>query len=309
MQRTDDTLVGIVVALCLHGLVVLLFVLSNLFSVAANQPEAKGEPVLASAMISTADIRRAESTIRESEAALPAKAAPTFQPKPEPAPQMAETPQQVQEQAPQVQPDTVDQEPINKLAIEETEEEIIAEREARRRQAQVNLTDHIQKQQMAENEQRLREQQLAELEVISLAKNSVDNVTRMENQRLQQVEDMQSTETVHDSPGPEQTASGNPNATSDNLEARYMAAIKATIQSNWHHNGAQPLERCQVEFTQAPGGEVIDVTFLSCSFSPEGRASAERAVRLTPLPYYGFEPVFKRQQKFTLCYPTEQCGG
>ena len=169
------------------------------------------------------------------------------------------------------------------------QQQITAEREARRQQAQIDLTEDVKKQEMAENKQRLREQQLAQLQDIRLAQKSAASRTRMEDQRLQQLQDLQPSP-APSTPSNQQHTSGNPNANNSNneLRARYIAAIKATIQSNWRHDGAQPLERCQVEFTQSPGGEVIDVTFLSCPFSPEGRESAERAVKLTHLPYYGF---------------------
>jgi colicin import membrane protein len=306
MQKANDTLVGFIIAVCMHAALLVVFILSGWLSSTAVLPEAKGEPVQASVMISAADIKRAQKSIRESEAAPPPKPAQAVQPQPEPNPQTSDTPQQMMAQAPVINPDTQDQQRINKLALEQTEEKIVAEREERRRQAQIDLTDDVEIQEMAERKQRLREQQLAQLEAIRLAQKSAATRTRMEDQRLQQLQDAQQSEPVRAPPGPPQATSGNPNALND-LRARYMAAIKATIHSNWRHDGAEPLQRCQVEFTQVPGGEVIDVTFLSCPFSPEARDRAERAVRLTPLPYYGFEPVFQRRQSFTLCYPTEQC--
>jgi colicin import membrane protein len=306
MQQSNDTLIGFIIAIGLHALVLLVFILSGLISATVVSPETKGEPVVASIMISAADIKRVQKSIRESEAAPPPKPAQAIQPKPEPNPQTSETPQQMQAQAPVINPDSEDQQRINKLAIEQSQEQIVAEREERRRQAQIDLTDDVEKQQMAERKQRLREQQLAQLEAIRLAQKSAATRTRMEDQRLQQLQDLNQSEPVRAPPGPPQAANGNPNALND-LRARYMAAIKATIHGNWRHDGAEPLQRCQVEFTQAPGGEVIDVTFVSCPFSPEARDRAERAVRLTPLPYYGFEAVFQRRQTFTLCYPTEQC--
>ena len=306
MQQSNDTLIGFIIAIGLHALVLLVFILSGLISTTVVSPESKGEPVQASVMISAADIKRAQKSILESEAAPPPKPAQAVQAKPEPSPQTAETPQQMQAQAPVIDPDSVDQERINKLAIQETEEKIIAERETRRRQAQIDLTDDVLKQQQAENKQRLRQQQLQQLEAIRLAQKAAASRTRMEDQRLQQLQDLQQSEPVRAPPGPTQATSGNPNARND-LLARYKAAIKATIESNWRRDGAQPLERCQVEFTQSPGGNVMDVIFIDCPFSAEGRASAERAVRLTPLPYFGFEPVFQRRQSFTLCYPSDQC--
>lgn len=306
MQRTNDTLIGFITAIGLHGLVLLIFIFSGWLSSTAVLPEAKGEPVVASVMISAADIKRAQKSIRESEVAPPPKPAQAIQPTPEPSPQTSETPQQMQAQAPVINPDSEDQQRINKLAIEQTEEQIVAEREERRRQAQIDLTDDVEKQEMAERKQRLREQQLAQLEAIRLERKSAATSTRMEDQRLQQLQDANQSEPVRAPPGPPQAARGNPNALND-LRARYRAAIKATVESNWRRDGAQRLERCVIKFRQIPGGQVIDVTFISCPFSPEGRASAQRALTMSDMPYFGFENVFDPSPTITLCYPAEQC--
>ncbi len=302
MQQSNDTLIGFIIAIGLHALVLLMFILSGLISTTVVSPESKGEPVQASVMISAADIKRAQKSIQESEAAPPPKPAEAVQSVPEPSPQTAETPQQNQAQAPVIDPDSVDQDRINKLAIQESEEKILTEQEARRRQAQIDLTDDVLKQEQAENKQRLRQQRLQQLEAIRLAQKAAASKTRSLEQ------DSPHSEPVRAPPGLPARTSGNPNAdNNDQLRARYAAAIKATIDGNWRHDSAQPLERCQIEFTQLIGGEVIDVLFINCPFSPEGRASVERAVRLTPLPYAGFEPVFARRQALILCYPRAQC--
>jgi colicin import membrane protein len=308
MQERNFTRDGIILSVCLHLGILLTFLISGWLPDSTVLPESKGEPVQASVMISAADIARAERAIRDSKAAPPPKPAEALQPKPEPNPQTAESPQQMQAQAPIVNPDDTDQQRIDKLALIASEEKIKAEQEAKQRQAQIDLTEDIEKQQMAERKQRLREQQLAQLEAIRLAQRAAADRTRMEDQRMRQLEDVQQ------NPAPVRTpnntgsprVAGNPNANND-LLARYKAAIKATIDNNWRRTGAEPLQRCQVILTQIPGGEVIDVSFIDCPFSPEGIENAERAVRLTPLPYSGFESVFARKQTFTFCYPTEQC--
>lgn len=306
MQKTDDTLVGLIIAVCLHAAVLLVFIFSDWLSRKAVLPEAKGEPVVASVMISAADIKRAQKSIRESEAAPPPKPAQAIQPKPEPNPQTSETPQQMQAQAPVIDPDNEDQERINKLAIQQTEEQIVAEREARRRQAQIDLTDDVKKQEQAENKQRLRAKTLAEYNATVLALAAQAKRTKMEEQRMQQLQDLNQSEPVRAPPGPPQATNGKPDALND-LRARYRAAIKATVESNWRRDGAQPSERCVIKFRQIKGGVVIDVAFINCPFSPEGRASAERALTMNDMPYSGFEDVFDPSPTITLCYPAEQC--
>ena len=65
--------------------------------------------------------------------------------------------------------------------------------------------------------------------------------------------------------------------------------------------------RCEVRFTQIPGGEVIDVAFQRCPFDAQGRESVERALRRAPMPYDEFKSVFERQVTLTFCYPEEAC--
>ena len=64
---------------------------------------------------------------------------------------------------------------------------------------------------------------------------------------------------------------------------------------------------CKVRFTQIPGGEVINVEFMSCPYDSEGREFVERALKKTPMPYSGFYPVFMRQVELSFCFPREDC--
>ena len=107
-------------------------------------------------------------------------------------------------------------------------------------------------------------------------------------------------------PAPAQASGGN-NGTDTDLKARYALAMLQTAQQNWNRVLAPERTRCQVRFTQIPGGEVIDVAFLSCPFDAQGRESVERALRRSPMPYEEFKPVFERQVTLTFCYPEEAC--
>jgi colicin import membrane protein len=62
-----------------------------------------------------------------------------------------------------------------------------------------------------------------------------------------------------------------------------------------------------VRFVQIPGGEVINVEFIDCPYDAQGRESVERALRMTPMPYSGFEAVFERKVPIDFCYPDEAC--
>ena len=67
--------------------------------------------------------------------------------------------------------------------------------------------------------------------------------------------------------------------------------IAARREGNGHFPGPVP-----IRIRQVPGGEVIDVEVLpSCPYDELGRRSVEAAVlKAQPLPYAGFESVFKR---------------
>ena len=80
-----------------------------------------------------------------------------------------------------------------------------------------------------------------------------------------------------------------------------------TADQNWNHIGAPELTHCRVRFTQIPGGEVINVEFMSCPYDSQGREFVDRALRKTPMPYSGFEKVFLRKVELTFCYPREEC--
>jgi colicin import membrane protein len=203
------------------------------------------------------------------------------------------------------QPDTVDQERISRLAREQAEREA-QEQEQRQRQEQIELTENIARQQEAERRQRLREQ----IEAIQREREIAEKRTRMEEQRLRQLTDLQTAQArtavpANGNRGADQGARGN--ATDADLRARYIAALNAAVRANW--NTAQATERvyCSVSFTQIPGGEVINVEFIDCPYDAQGRDSVERALRKNPMPYSGFESVFWRKPTLTLCYPEEVC--
>ena len=59
--------------------------------------------------------------------------------------------------------------------------------------------------------------------------------------------------------------------------------------------------------TGAASGEVINVEFMNCPYDSEGREFVERALKKTPMPYSGFEPVFMRQVELSFCYQREDC--
>ena len=305
----DDLAAPVAMAVALHvGLVVLLLV-AGWWQPAPQVISVAGPVVEASLVVSPSDVVAAERSAAEAPKPAPpepVEAAPPPQPLPSPQPQDA--PEEIQ-QAPQeriLDPSPVDQDAVARLALEQEQAKEREEQEAKRRQEQIDLTERQQKQEEAERRQRLREQQLAQLAEIRKQREDAARRTRMEEQRLNQLADRDAAPAEKPSPAPAQPAGGN-NGVDTDLAARYALAMLQTAEMNWNRSLAPESTPCKVRFTQIPGGEVIDISFLSCPFDGQARESVERALRRSPMPYAGFEPVFQRQIDLTFCYPQEAC--
>jgi colicin import membrane protein len=303
MHDGDEGLLRpVLMALGLHlGLVVILL-LAGWWQPAPQVVSVAGPVVEASLVVSPADVAAAERAMQEAPKPAVEEAAPPPQPLPAPRPEIS--PEQVQP-APQEQlpePDTVDQEAVARLALEQQQAREREEQEARRRQEQIDLTER-EKQAETERRQRLREQ----LEAVRKEREAAERRTKMEEQRLQQLADRQAAPAPRPEPARDAVQAGGNNGVDTDLAAKYALAMHQTAQLNWNRALAPERVPCKVRFTQIPGGEVIDVSFLSCGFDAQARESVERALRRSPMPYTGFEPVFARQIDLTFCYPEEAC--
>ena len=89
---------------------------------------------------------------------------------------------------------------------------------------------------------------------------------------------------------------------------RYIAALKQTIRKNWNTNEIPQPFRCEVIFTQIPGGDVTSVSFSDCPDNKLARQSIEEALFKEPMPYLGFEFVFQSKIAVTLCHPEKSCN-
>ena len=306
MESTADQLRAFGLSVLFHAALVGLFWLGARYMLTVPDESAVGEPIQATLQASKADLARVQAAIEASEKAPvepepePAPAKP--QPLPEPIPQTSDVPLQPTPQAPQDQPDTVDQERIARVAAEKADA-LAREQEARVRQEQVDLTQDILRQQVAERRQRMREQ-LAE---IQREREEAAKRTKREEQRLQQLADL-SADAAAPARAPARPAADTGNGGKDKgLLAIYMAAMLQTADQNWNHIGAPELTNCKVRFRQLRGGEIINVEFISCPYDEQGREFVDRALRKMPMPYAGFEPVFEPVVVLTFCYPREEC--
>lgn len=304
----DEDLGGpVLMALALHLGIALLLLVAGWLQPPPKQISVAGPVLDAMLVVSASDIAAAEQTAEA--APQPARraeieAAPPPQPMPAPRPQDAPREAQPAPQAPIPKPDTRELEAAARLALEQEQAREREEQEARKRQEQIDLTER-KRQEEVEERQRLRRQ---ELEALRAEREAAERRAKLEEARLRQLAERQATPAPAAQPtqAPAQVSGGN-NGTDTDLAARYALAMLQTAQNNWNRVLAPERTRCQVEFTQIPGGEVIDVAFLACPFDAQGRESVERALRRTPMPYEEFKSVFRRKVQLTFCYPEEAC--
>ena len=256
---------------------------------------------------------------------VPEDTVPPPQPIAEPKPQDAPTPQQHNAQERIAQPDTVDQDRVSALAI--SQEKAKQEQEAKRRQEQIDLTERkrveeaeqklrlakqqeeadrkkIADQQRQANENQAEQERQQKIAEIRRKREQAEREAKLAEQRLRQVADAraraQATSTSTGNSGPS-TPSPGQGGTSNDLTAKYAAAIQQAVLNQWIRPDSIPRgQRCRLTIRQLPGGEVVSVEFApGCPYDEAGKRSVEAAVlRAQPLPYRGYETVFQRNLNF-----------
>jgi len=324
-------------AALVHLLVALVFIVAWLWSPQRNTEAAAGDPAVQADMaLSSAEASAARQALRQSERLdtlpeplpepepepipdpVPEDTVPPPQPLPEPRPMDAPTPQQAQAQERVAQPDKVDQEAVNALAI--SQEKARQEQEAKRRQEQIDLTER-KRQEEAEQKQRLAKQQEADrqkkiaederkaseakaeqekqkkLAELRARREKAENEAKLAEQRLRQVAAARNAAASANTSSAAQPAGG-AGGSSDDLSAKYAAAIQAKVTGAWIRPDNIPSgQRCQITITQLRGGRVLSAKVSgSCPYDEAGKRSIEAAVlNAQPLPYAGFESVFNRE--------------
>jgi len=330
----------IVMALLVHLLVAAIFIIAWVWSPARNTEAAAGDPALeANMQLSASEASAARQALRASEKLpdlpepveevqpepVPEDTVPPPQPIPEPKPQDAPTPQQHNAQERIAQPDNVDQERVSALAI--SQEKAKQEQEAKRRQEQIDLTERkrveeaeqklrLAKQQEEADRRKIADQQRQASEAqaeqerqqkiaeIRRKREQAEREAKLAEQRLRQVADAraraQAATTSSGTSGPS-TPSPGQGGTSNDLTAKYAAAIQQAVLNQWIRPDSIPRgQRCRLTIRQLPGGEVVSVEFApGCPYDEAGKRSVEAAVlRAQPLPYRGYETVFQRNLNF-----------
>lgn len=330
----------IALAVGVHLLLVLVFVLAWLWSPSRSMEAAAGDPLEASLEVSASEARAASRALTASEKldalppepepepeplpeeAVPAEVEDTVpppQPMPEPRPDDASTPMQHNAQERVVQPDTTEQERVSALAI--AREKARQEQEAKRRQEQIDLTERKrveeaeQRRRLAAQQEEDRQKKVAEERRQSAEAERQQRLAQIRRQREQAEREARAAEAKlrelaqaraqSASNSAASTAASTPRAgaggTSEDLTAKYAAAIQQAVLNQWIRPESIPAgQRCRLTIRQLPGGEVVDVSFTAgCPYDEAGRRSVEAAIlRAQPLPFRGFESVFQRTLNF-----------
>lgn len=328
--REDSWFRPVALALAVHVLVALVFILGWLWSPERSVEPAAGDPTMeASLDVSAADARVARQALKATPVQTPPPPAPLPepapedsvpppQPIPEPRPQDAPTPQQAQAQERVAQPDNVDQERVDALAI--SAEKAKQEQEAKRRQEQIDLTER-KRQEEAEQKLRLAKQQEeadakkkqaaaqqaaadAEREKkiadIRRKREQATKEAALAEQKLNQLAAARAQQAATAAEASAPPSAGQSGASAD-LSAKYAAAIQQKVLAQWvRPPSVPPGQKCTINIRQLPGGSVMEAKVApGCPYDEAGQRSIEAAVlSAQPLPYRGFESVFQRNLTF-----------
>lgn len=315
-ETRADTTRAFVYAVALH---VLLFLLAfvGLWWTRTSAPVSAAGPVVEAELIDPDALSpQLKRVLRQRPTPVPPEpvrppqaaeeeAAPPPQPLPEPRPQDSPVPQQNQAQEQIPVPDTREQERVDREAISAEQRE--REQEEKRRQEQIDLTERERQQEIEEKQRLAQQQKDEELKKIRAEIAKAKREEDLAQQRLKQLADRraQQASAFADAAPSASPPPGNEGADS-NLLAQYQAAIQRAVESNWNRpENIPPGLPCKVFITQLPGGEVMRAEVdPSCPYDEQGQRSVEAAVlKAQPLPYAGFESVFRRQLNFTFRPP------
>ena len=305
MESTGDKFRAIGYSLLLHGTIVILM-LGGLWWTRETRPVLMPGPIIEATLVGPTAAPPASSRNKpKPKPPTPQPPAPT-PPKPaEPAPT---PPKPEPEQAPPPAPpkmDTVDQQKVAALAQEKADQ-AKKEQEAKVKQRQIEL----------EQEQKAEAERAKQLADIKKQREAAAKKVALEKAKLEQMRDLQSAQQQkadreHQdalvAQEAEQATTG-AGGQDDSLAARYAAAIQAQAVSQWLRPSEVTSVVCDIRILQIPGGEVISASVApNCSADEITRTSMEAAVREKPLPYRGYESVFRREVILTFCFPRDQC--
>lgn len=94
---------------------------------------------------------------------------------------------------------------------------------------------------------------------------------------------------------------------SDNLQERYISAIKQAVKVHWVPREGGLIGSCTLRIQQMAGGLVRSISSSECTLDGQARRSLEAAPLMAqPLPYAGFEGVFQEQISIEFSTPVDE---
>lgn len=293
METTRDQTRALVYAIGVHVLAAFLMFAGLLFNTTKPTPPAGGaiEAVLVDMNIGhplpkPASSKPAPKPPAPKPAPEPPKPAEPAKPEPAPPPPPPQAkPDDVTDQRP-VLP-TVDQEAMN---LERQREELRVQQEQLRRQQEVE------------------QQRLQQLEDIRRQREAAARETEQAEQNLADTREAQRASQILNQPAPVEPApvgSQPQGDASDDLSAQYRSLIQAVVTQNWRRPmNTPPGIVCVVNIRQIIGGEITSATIGTPCNAP---ANVQQSIldafeRASPLPYDGFESVFRSAMPFEFSY-------
>ena len=289
METAGDKARAFIYALLVHlACIAIMFV--GLFWTKAARPISIPGPVIEAELVGPAAAPKPQAAAKPKPA--PPKPEPPAPKPPEPKPEPPTQPQRN---------DAIEREKIAELAEQKAEQEKRAQEE-RHKQEQVELREQ-EKREAADRER------MKQLEDIRRQREAAEKKRKLEQEKLAQLNDLQKTQakakpTPPEIPAAEQARSGMAGQ-DDSLSAQYYAAIQNAVTQNWlRPDNVPPGLHCTLRIVQIPGGDVLSVEIVNpCNADGQTRNSIEQAVkRAAPLPYKGFEKVFRRDINFNFTY-------
>lgn len=214
-----------------------------------------------------------------------------IEPAPEPEPEPELEPEPAAEEPPPPEPDPAQRqaEQSARLAEEQRQAELAAQRQAEERAARERaererLARERAARERAEREQAERERQARERAERERREREQAELARREAELAAQLEAERQRQAVRGSAAARQ----------------YVDMIRATVERNWRRPATARVGlACEVRVTQVPGGTVTGVSFGRCNADQSVRQSIEDAVyRSSPLPQPPDPALFERELIF-----------
>lgn len=277
METQADKLKAVIYAVLVHILVVALAFSGMFWWQTGKVVRAAGSPI--------------EAVFVDLGALNPAPARPA-PPRPQPTPPRPQPPQPPATD--QSARDEIEQARIDRTAQLRAEQEAREQEEKRRKAEQILLEEEQKRREeeqkrRQEQERREREQREAQERAEQEAREAAEREAAAQAERQAQ------------------QAQAGAGGDDDSLLAQYGAAITRKVHSQWREPENAGNIVCTLRIVQVRGGRVLNVSVVNpCNAAPDQRRRLENAaLNAQPLPFEGFESVFRSDLIITFCHPKE----